>query len=306
MLDLKRLSHIVALADERHFAHAAQRVHLSQPAFSRSIQSIERDVGMQLFDREAGDIKPTPAGAFLIERARRLLSEARNIDRDTALFRESQLGETAFGAGPFPAVTIVPAALARLRARHPNAGMRVELSNWQQLLERLRAEDIEFFVADIRALPADPQLDVVSLGRQAGHVYARSAHPLAGRRCTLAEVWRHGLASIKLPGEVRAQLAPLLGLAPGVEPALALECDDVTLLCTLALATDTLFLATDASVRGESASGRITQIEVDDLPALHAEMGMVQLVHRTPSPMARHAMACIRAVAQEINIPPDP
>ncbi len=46
-VDLKRLSHLVVLADECHFARAAERVHLSQPAFSRSIQSIERDLGMQ-------------------------------------------------------------------------------------------------------------------------------------------------------------------------------------------------------------------------------------------------------------------
>ena len=72
-VDLKRLAHLLALADECHFARASKRVHLSQPAFSRSIQAIERDLGLQLFDRAAGDVKPTPAGAFVIERARRLL-----------------------------------------------------------------------------------------------------------------------------------------------------------------------------------------------------------------------------------------
>ena len=76
-MDLKRLGHLVALADECHFARAAERVHLSQPAFSRSIQTIESDLGMRLFDRESGQVKPTPAGAFLIERARRLLFDAR-------------------------------------------------------------------------------------------------------------------------------------------------------------------------------------------------------------------------------------
>jgi DNA-binding transcriptional LysR family regulator len=74
VVDLKRLSHLVALADESHFARAAERVHLSQPAFSRSIQLLETQVGMRLFDRETGDVKPTPAGLFLVDRARRLLS----------------------------------------------------------------------------------------------------------------------------------------------------------------------------------------------------------------------------------------
>ena len=53
-MDLRRLAHLVALDDERHFARAAQRVHLSQPAFSRSIQTIESSLGMQVFDRDGG------------------------------------------------------------------------------------------------------------------------------------------------------------------------------------------------------------------------------------------------------------
>ena len=93
MVDLKRLAHLVALADECHFARAADRVHLSQPAFSRSIQSIESDLGMRLFDRETGPVRPTPAGEFMIERARRLLFDARCLQRDAMLYRDSQLGE---------------------------------------------------------------------------------------------------------------------------------------------------------------------------------------------------------------------
>ena len=99
MVDLRRLQHLTALADERHFGRAAERVHLSQPAFSRSIQAIEAELGLRLFDREIGDIRPTPAGEFLIERARRLLFDARNLHRDVGLFRDSRLGDTAVGAG---------------------------------------------------------------------------------------------------------------------------------------------------------------------------------------------------------------
>src|SRR5574337_443604 len=97
MIDLKRLAHVVALADEGHFGRAAERVHLSQPAFSRSIQAIESDLGLRLFDRGTDGAKPTPAGGFLIERARRLLFDARCLQRDAALYRDSKLGDTAFG-----------------------------------------------------------------------------------------------------------------------------------------------------------------------------------------------------------------
>ncbi len=165
-MDLRRLSHVVALADTQHFARAAAQVHLSQPAFSRSIQAAENDLGVRLFERDAGGIRPTPAGEFVLERARRLLFDARCMQRDVDLYLDNQLGDTAFGVGPFPAATLMPRVLSELRRLHPQVALRVEESNWVLLLERLRAEDIEFFVADVRDLPEDAALDVRPLPAQ--------------------------------------------------------------------------------------------------------------------------------------------
>ncbi len=305
MLDVKRLGHLVMLADECHFARAAQRVHLSQPAFSRSIQAIERDVGLRLFDRETGEVKPTPAGMFLIERARRLLFDARSLQRDVALYRDSQLGDTAFGVGPFPAATFVLQAMPRLRQKYPQVGLRVEISNWQQLLDRLHTEDIEFFVSDIRDLPADERTRIASLGGQRGHFFVRAGHPLAGKTCRLPEVWSFGVAATKLPRPVKAALAAMLGLPPGQAISLALECDDVALLRTVAMSTDTAIASTDAGVFQEVQSGMLVPLDVEGLPALRSEMGIVTLANRSPSPMALRAMDCISEAAAMVNEMPD-
>lgn len=301
MLDLKRLGHLIALVDERHFARAAERVHLSQPAFSRSIQSLERDVGMRLIDREIGDVKPTPAGVFLAERARLLLFDARGLQRETLLYRDSQLGDTAFGVGPLPAATILPPMAVALRRQFPGIGLRVTVNNWQLLLERLLAEDIEFFAADVRDLPQDRRISVSSLGRQPGHFYARAGHPLAGQGCNCAQVWRYGLGATRLPSPVRQLLSRLLGLPQGQELVLAFECDDLALLRTLALSTDTVIAVSDAAVQAEVEDGRLVRLDVQDLPPVHAEMGIVALANRTPSPMAQQAIACMRDVARTIN-----
>lgn len=301
MVDLKRLGHLVALADECHFARAAERVHLSQPAFSRSIQGLERDLDMRLFDREAGAVKPTPAGLFLVERARRLLFDARCLQRDTALYRESKLGDTAFGAGPFPAATIMPLVATQLRREYPGVCLRLEMNNWQLLLERLLREDIEFFVADVRDIPADPALHIASVGRQSAHLYARKGHPLASHPCTFAQAWGHGMAATRLPTPMKGLIAGLIGLPKGQMPAMALECDDMALLRTLAQDTDTVIAASDASVQASVRAGALVRLAVTDLPQVYSEMGVVTLVNRTPSPMAQLAIACVRAVAKDVN-----
>ena len=302
MVELRRLQHLMALADERHFGRAAERVHLSQPAFSRSIQAIEADLGVRLFDREIGDIRPTPAGEFLIERARRLLFDARCLHRDVDLFRDSRLGDAAFGVGPYPAATLLPGVLGAFRDRYPGVGLRVEINNWHLLHERLHAEDIEFFVSDVRDLPDDPALEIRTLGRQPGGLYVRRAHPLARRECTLAEAWSYGVAATRLPVAVRSALNGLLGLPAGEALTLALECDDTTLLKSVALATDTVLASTDAAVRDEVDAGTLLRLQVRGLPTLHAQMGLVALRNRTLSPTAQRVIAEIEAVAGRINL----
>lgn len=300
-MDLRRLEHLLALADERHFGRAAGRVHLSQSAFSRSIQAIESELDLQLFDRDSGDVRPTPAGAFLIERARRLLFDARSLHRDVTLFRESALGDTAIGAGPFPAATLLPGVIAELRQQYPHIALRVEVNNWRQLLERLMAEDIEFFIADMRDLPADPRLELRSLGQQHGGFYVRAGHPLSGRSCTLAECWSYGVAAIRLPRGVKAALAKLLGLPSDEALVLALECDDVALLKSVALATDTVLASTDAAARTEVDSGALQRLKVRNLPPLYSQMGVASLRNRTLSPTGQRVISGIAAMAGQVN-----
>src|SRR4051812_32324002 len=90
---------------------ASERVHLSQPAFSRSIQAAEEELGMQLFDRSGAQVACTPAGAFVIERAGRVLLESRRLERDVHLFSAGKIGEVSFGAGPMATAALLPALM---------------------------------------------------------------------------------------------------------------------------------------------------------------------------------------------------
>lgn len=301
-MDLKHLSHLVALDDERHFARAAQRVHLSQPAFSRSIQAAEQALGLRLFDREVGEVRPTPAASFLLPRARRLLLEARHLQHEAALLRDGQLGDLAFGAGPFPGETLAPRLMAQLRVAHPQVRIRFEKNNWQSLLQRLFDESIEFFVADHRDIPVDARIQVMPLGRDRGRLFVRQGHPLAGRTCQLSEAWAYGLAGPKLPQAMHALLVRLLGL-PAEDAVMALECDEVPLLRQVALNTDTVVVCSELALRDEAQAGRLLPLDVHGLPDVGADMGIVLLRHRTPSPMAQRAIEALWQLARSLGIP---
>jgi DNA-binding transcriptional LysR family regulator len=100
---------------------------------------------------------------------------------------------------------------------------------------------------------------------------------------------------------MKALVARLIGLPAGVDPVPAVQCDDLTLLRTLALATDTVFASSDAWLRDEVRAGTFVRLEVEDLPDVYSEMGIVTLLNRTPSPMAQRAIACVQQVALAIN-----
>jgi len=295
VLELRRLAHIVAVAERRNFARASEEVNLSQPALTRSIQAAEAELGMRLFDRGGARVTPTPAGEFIVERARRLVFDGRCLKRDAELYRERKLGDTAFGIGPFPAATLLAPLLAALRRDFAQVNLRVEVSNWERLLEHLLDEAIELFVSDTRELPHDPRLVVKALRREPAAFYVRAGHALAGRRSVrLADMWAYGVASVRLPKSVGATLARLLELAPHAALPVALECDDVEVLKKTALATDLVLGAPHAAIEAELQAGTLCKLRIEGMPPLFSNMGVVTLRGRTPSPMAEEIIARLR------------
>ena len=148
----------------------------------RSIQAAEAELGLQLFDRGIQEITCTSAGQFVIERARKLLFDSRCLERDVDLYRERLLGDLYFGVGPFPAVALVPGLIIELRTRYPGINSRVEVNNWRYLLEHLRAEELDFFVADVRNVPPAHDLHIDPIGQQPAGFYVRSGHPVLALR----------------------------------------------------------------------------------------------------------------------------
>lgn len=78
-IDLRQMRHVLALAEHGSFARAAAALRLSQPAQSRSIQSIEQQIGTEIYLRAPTGVTPTDAGRLLIQRARPVLQLAKDL-----------------------------------------------------------------------------------------------------------------------------------------------------------------------------------------------------------------------------------
>ena len=290
-MDLKRLKHLVALADTRNFGRAATQCHLTQSAFSRSIQAAEEEMGLQLFDRGTLEATCTDAGAFIVERARKLLFENSCLERDVGLYRERLIGDLAFGVGPYPAATMVSPLLTEIRNRYPGVSVRVEVNNADYLAAHLRAEELDFYMADVRNVVAASDLTITRVTKLSGGFYVRTGHPLLDTASvTAASLLPFGLASVRLPEAVQVGLGALMGLGEGKRLPLAVECDDLNLLKALAETTDTVIGSTDAGTVQDVASKRLVRLNVTDAPPMFADMAIVSLRGRSYSPMAQFAV----------------
>ncbi len=297
-MDLRRLNHLIALSEERHFGRAAERVHITQSALSRSIKAAEDDFGMVLFDRGSQEVTCTAAGTFVIARARALMFDSRNFRRDVDLYRDRQMGDLSFGVGPLPASSLAPQLVIEMRQRFPGVHCRVEVNNWMFLLEHLRAEELDFFLADIRDVPSAPDLKVQHIAKLQGGFYVRSGHPMLKlKNRNYAElIQQHGLAIVRLPPALTSQLAKMLGIPQGKQIPIALECDDLHFLRTVAISSDLILAYPTADAEVDVAAGRLHRLPIAPVAT---ETGVVSLKGRSFSPAAQFAVDYLASYAKD-------
>ena len=96
-MKFRHLEYFVAAAEELNFTHAADRLHVSQPPFSKQIHDLEGELGIELFERQRKGVALTPAGkSFLID-ARRILEDCEASIRKAQRISRGEIGELAIG-----------------------------------------------------------------------------------------------------------------------------------------------------------------------------------------------------------------
>ena len=301
-ISVRRLNHIVALAEEGSFARAAERVHLSQPALSRSVQAIETELGLRLFDRATRGVAVTQAGKQIIERARRVLFEAGCLVRDVELLKTHEAGEVRIGMGPYPAALLLPELLTAFAESHPNVQIKAELNHAHLMVDMLLKEQLDFLVIDRRVLPDNASLSIKNLPRHDGGWFARTDHPLMKRGPVSTSALREfPLVSVSLPQYMRNALQRLLKVRSHEKVPIQLECNDVRVLKAYVETSDAVFFATASVTRRELERKTLAALPLTDAPRAGLDFSLVVLAERTLSPAGAVAHALTKRMLNEAN-----
>lgn len=180
-MDLPTVEVFVAVAEERHFGAAADRLHLVQSSVSAAIARLERELGARLLDRSPRSVALTEAGAAVLPEARRLLATAERM-RIAANGEAGLTGTVRFGTFSALPVLDLPRQLAAFATAHP--GVEVRLSTSPSGSTGLAA-DIRAGRLDIALVALPPDLTgglaLTPLARYDFAVLLPEDHPLAGR-----------------------------------------------------------------------------------------------------------------------------
>ncbi len=293
-MDLRKLRHAVMLSEELNFARAAKKLHLTQPALSRSIRTLEEALGCRLFDRDLHGVNVTMIGRRVIERAREVLMGASNLEHEVALMVKQEFGDVKFGAGPFPAAALLPPILAELALTHPRLRVDIEINDWHQLTKFLHDGKLEFFVADVRAISDERGISVQRLPSQTGGLFCRPGHPLASSPTVSPhDIFIYPLASLRLPSNLKPALQRFLDKDMAGELPLHLVCENVALLLSVVLNSDAVLMMPPSAVRDELSHGMLVALKPTGLQFSATETGIVTLTGRSLSPASAWMVARI-------------
>jgi DNA-binding transcriptional LysR family regulator len=186
MAEIGRLQHLLAVVEHGGFRRAAETVHLSQPALTKSIQNLEESFGVPLLDRRPRAVVPTPFGEIVIKGARQILAELDRMKREVDLLKGFESGMLMVGCDPYVAKSVMAPALSNLVATYPNLRYEVEVQGWSILREKLLGRQIDLHVGAPPEIYGD-EVSVIEFPLPPLAYFCRAGHPLAGKKRVLPE-----------------------------------------------------------------------------------------------------------------------
>jgi len=279
-MTLVQLRHFLELANTGSFSKSAVKLHVSQPALSRSIQTIEDEFGHQLFDRVGRKSELTAFGQYIYVQARELVDRANNLKQSGQQLLSGQTGKVRIGLGSGPGALLMTPLLAHMATEYPQGHLEISRGSTLLLVQALRDRHLDALVLDIRSLNPSSDLVVETLCEMPGAFMCRKGHPLSkARQVTLARVKEFPVASTPLSDEVARILVDRYGPDAHPDVLVNLRCEEISSLLDVVRSTDAIMVAV------RSLAPELVVLKMSPELNATARFGWVSLRSRSESPL---------------------
>lgn len=304
-VQLRHLRCLVAVAQERHLARAADRLALSQPAISKTLAELETMAGVRLVERGSAGRRGvqglTPVGEQLLAHALRVLEAVDASALAIAPTTGGQLQRLRIGALPSVAPALLPRALADFRDKWPHVQVIVKSAANGVLLDELRAGELDLVAGRM----SDPRL-MTGLSFELLHTeplvfVARAAHPLARTETTtVPDVLLHPLVVYgegTIPRHNTESFFSALGLAL---PVNALQTLDVSVARALVAVSDAVWITPLGAARADLDDGRLVRLPIRTV-GTEEPVGLLMRSDADPSALRSAMAALLRDAAARLS-----
>ena len=263
-LKLGHLRLIVAIEGHKQVSAAAETLNISQPAASRMLTEMETILKAPLCERVSRGVALTAFGRAFARRARTILLELREVDRELSALKSGTGGAVYLGSVTAPAISLAVPAIQQVSAAYPGIEVNVRVETSNVLARELLAARQDFIIARV---PDDlnPRLfNVTEIGVEKACLIARRGHPLLEGRVGLADLPGYDWV-FQPPGTLLRRRIENLFIAAGVAlPATVVNTSSI--------------LLTTAIVRGSNAIAPLARDMAEFVASNGAEAGQIGIL----------------------------
>lgn len=298
-MKLHHFEEVVAIAERGSMRAAARHLQIAQPALTRSLALLERELGAPLFERRARGVVATPLGEAFVARARSILTEIRRTREEVEQLRGAGTGLVTVGLSIAAHLALLPSSLRPFRACYPDTKLHIIEGFYPTLEERLRDGTVDFYIGPDGGAQPVPQLSREVLFHNRRIVLCRAGHPLAAAtslRELVGQDWVTTSITADAGDEINAFFARH-GLPP---PRLAVRSQSALTLLTCLANSDLLAMVPAQWERFEMTGKALITIKVEeeltapplvlirrsDLPLTPAALHLLDLMRRATSRLA--------------------
>ncbi len=179
-MELRHLRYFVAVAQELHFRRAAEKLHIVQPALSKQISALEKELGVPLLDRDRRHVALTEAGQVFLEEALEVLAQADGAATRARAVSRGEVGRLDIGFIQPALAELLPRTLRVFRQVHPGVKLTIAETTSRTAVERIVSRSMHFAFT---RLPVEPRPDLATevISEEPVLLVVPKGHPLAAR-----------------------------------------------------------------------------------------------------------------------------
>ena len=299
LLDRIRLRHLtcfVAVAQEGNLGRAAARLHLSQPAVTKTLNELEALSGARLVDRGRHGARLTRAGEEFLSRAVEVTDALASAAGVLAGTGQPAVAPVRVGALPTVASTLLPGAITRFRDRRPHGGVQIRTGPNTALLGAVRAGELDF----VLGRTADPEtmrgLSFELLYAESLALVVRPDHPLAEGPVSVPAVLDHPLVVATAGTVPRHHTEGFLARHGLRLPSGIIETLDVSVARGLVRTGDAVWLTPERVPQGDLDDGTLVRLPVPT-PGTAEPVGLLRRTSADTPVAAEELVAILRELA---------